>query len=109
MRFALGADVGELLVDPDARVAVADDLAQAVGAQARAPRRSIVSARWIVSACSWMSNGLTVRVQSPSSSWAPVFSESITTPSRVLTAGASLATRFMPSKIEFTTSRSNCL
>ena len=42
-----------------------------------------------------MSNGFTVSVQSPSSSWEPVFSESITTPSRVLTAGASLATRFM--------------
>ena len=30
-----------------------------------------------------MSKGLTESVQSPSSSWAPVFSESITTPSRV--------------------------
>ena len=36
--------------------------------------RGIVSAAWIVSASSWMSNGLTDRAYSPSSSCAPVFS-----------------------------------
>ena len=34
----------------------------------------IVSAAWIESASSWMSNGLTDSANSPSSSWAPVFS-----------------------------------
>ena len=56
-----------------------------------------------------MSNGLTVTVQSPMSSCAPAFSDSTTTPSCSLTNGASFATRFMPSKIGFTSSTSNCL
>ena len=66
----------------------------------------IVSAAWIESASAWMSNGLTLRACSPSSSWAPVFSERIETPSRSLTIGPSLATRFIPSNIALTSSTS---
>ena len=73
-----------------------------------APARSagIVSAAWIESASSWMSNGLTDSAYSPSSSWAPVFSDRIETPARSLTIGPSLATRFMPSNIALTISTS---
>ncbi len=67
---------------------------------------SIVSAAWIESASSWMSNGLTDSANSPSSSWAPVFSDRIETPARSFTSGPSFATRFMPSNIAFTSSTS---
>ena len=76
------------------------------------PRRSasgIVNARSIASAWPATSNGLTLSAHSPSSSWAPAFSERISTPSRSFTSGASFAIRFMPSKIAFTKSTSNCL
>jgi hypothetical protein len=66
----------------------------------------IVSAAWIESAVSWMSNGLTESANSPSSSCAPVFSDRIETPLRSLTSGPSLATRFMPSNIALTSSTS---
>ena len=66
----------------------------------------MVSAAWIESAISWMSNGLTESACSPSSSWAPVFSDRIETPWRALTTGPSLATRFIPSNIALTRSTS---
>ena len=53
-----------------------------------------------------MSKGFTDSAYSPSSSCAPVFSERIETPSRSLTIGPSLATRFMPSNIALTSSTS---
>ena len=55
------------------------------------------------------SNGFTLTAHSPSSSWAPAFSDRISTPSRSFRSGASLETRFSPSKIAFTSSTSNCL
>ena len=60
-RGGLCADVGELLVDPVARVAPRDDLLQALRRAALAlASGAIVSAAWIESASSWMSNGLTL-------------------------------------------------
>src|SRR5262249_35764213 len=80
-------------------------------AAARAERSSspIVSAPWSASAWPATSKGLTLTAQGPSSSCAPAFSESTSTPSRVLTSGASFATRFNPSYTAFTSSTSNCL
>ena len=45
----------------------------------------------------------------PSSAYAPAFSESTSTPSRSLTSGPSLATRFSPSETGLTSSTSYCL
>ena len=50
-----------------------------------------------------------VIAQSASSSCAPAFSERTSTPSRTLTSGASLATRFRPSYTAFTSRTSYCL
>jgi hypothetical protein len=75
-------------------------------ARRRRSSEGMESAWWIASACARTSNGLTESANEPISSWAPAFSERITTPSRSLTSGASLATRFMPSKTAFTSSTS---
>ena len=56
---ALGAHVLELLGDPDARDRAARTISRRRPARSARSSASIVSARWIVSACSWMSNGLT--------------------------------------------------
>ena len=76
--------------------------------RARCSRSSslIVSAAWIESASSWMSNGFTLSANSPSSSCAPVFSDRIDTPARWFTSGPSFATRFIPSNIALTSSTS---
>src|SRR5205823_12772450 len=60
-------------------------------------RAGLVSASWRASAVAPTSKGFTVRHHSPSSSWAPAFSESTSTPSRSFTTMPSLDTRFIPS------------
>ena len=86
-----------------------DDRAQAPPSGARAPPAARSARVYIASACSWTSNGFTDSAQSPSSSCAPVFSDRMIMPLRVLTSGPSLETRFIPSHIAFTSSRSKCL
>ena len=62
----------------------------------------------MTSAWSWMSKGLTVRANS-FSSHASRCSRTASTRRLSLITGASLATRFMPSKIALTISRSQCV
>ena len=64
---------------------------------ARRPASGIVTAACSASAVALTSNGLTETAHSPSSSWAPAFSDSTSAPQRSLTTIPSLATRFMPS------------
>ncbi len=57
----------------------------------------ISSASWIASAVSERSNGLMASACRPSRPNAPAFRDRISAPPLVLTTGASIATRFMPS------------
>ena len=105
-RAGLLADVRELVVDPVARVARRDDLLQALQRAAGARPARIVSAAWIESASSWMSNGLTRQRELAELLVRARVLDRIETPSRSLTSGPSLATRFMPSNIALTSSTS---
>ena len=102
-------EVGELGLDPAVDPVPADVAPDAVDAGCAFVPAPSGSPRGAPPPARRRRMGFTVSAQSPSSSCAPVFSESTRTPSRSLTSGASLATRFMPSKIAFTRRTSYCL
>ena len=77
-------EVGEQARDPLRDVVLPDLRLDRPRAPAALVRGSIVSASWSASACPQTSNGFTVTAHSPSSSCAPAFSESTSTPSRVV-------------------------
>ena len=104
-----GVEVGELRVDPGGDVVLADLGPDRVEPPSSLALAGMSAPRGAPSAWPATSNGLTVSAHSPSSSCAPAFSERTSTPSRSFTSGASFATRFMPSKIAFTSRTSYCL